>query len=224
MRRWRRSRPRRHRRGGWIGKAVAIVALLGVIFLFLDWRLHPVVESMVTNQARITSVEAINGAVMEELTANSVSYTDLVDIERAESGQILAVTTDMNQMNQLKASILQRVQEQLGEHLDTGVPLGTLLGSELLHGRGPNIPVRLSFRHVTADLRVHLNQRGVNQTKHRICLRGACQHLFVFAACLQWHDRDYNRYPCGGNGDYWGSSSIDGEYSSINFPSIPLRV
>ena len=108
MRRWRRSRPRRHRRGGWIGKAVAIVALLGVIFLFLDWRLHPVVESMVTNQARITSVEAINGAVMEELTANSVSYTDLVDIERAESGQILAVTTDMNQMNQLKASILQR--------------------------------------------------------------------------------------------------------------------
>ena len=43
---------------------------------------------MVANQARITSVEAINGAVMEELTANSVSYTDLVDIERAESGQI----------------------------------------------------------------------------------------------------------------------------------------
>ena len=108
----------------WIGKAVAIVALLGVIFLFLDWRLHPVVESMVTNQARITSVEAINGAVMEELTANSVSYTDLVDIERAESGQILAVTTDMNQMNQLKASILQRVQEQLGEHLDTGCAVG----------------------------------------------------------------------------------------------------
>ena len=34
MRRWRRSRPHRHRRGGWIGKAVAIVALLGAIFLF----------------------------------------------------------------------------------------------------------------------------------------------------------------------------------------------
>lgn len=172
MRRWRRSRPRRHRRGGWIGKAVAIVALLGVIFLFLDWRLHPVVESMVTNQARITSVEAINGAVMEELTANSVSYTDLVDIERAESGQILAVTTDMNQMNQLKASILQRVQEQLGEHLDTGVPLGTLLGGELLHGRGPNIPVRLSLSgNVTADFESTFESAGINQTKHRICLR-----------------------------------------------------
>ena len=154
-------------------KSGAIVALLGVIFLFLDWRLHPVVESMVTNQARITSVEAINGAVMEELTANSVSYTDLVWTSSAQSpGQILAVTTDMNQMNQLKASILQRVQEQLGEHLDTGVPLGTLLGSELLHGRGPNIPVRLSLSgNVTADFESTFESAGINQTKHRICLR-----------------------------------------------------
>ncbi len=95
-----------------------------------------------------------------------------MDIERAESGQILAVTTDMNQMNQLKASILQRVQEQLGEHLDTGVPLGTLLGSELLHGRGPNIPVRLSLSgNVTADFESTFESAGINQTKHRICLR-----------------------------------------------------
>lgn len=171
MRRWRRSRPRRRRQRGWLGKILAVFILIGVIVLFLDWKLHPIIESMVSNQARIASVEAINEAVMEELAADSVSYTDLVNIERAESGQILAVTTDMTQMNQLKSSILQRVQEQLGEHLDTGVPLGTLLGSELLHGRGPNIPVRLTLSgNVTADFESTFESAGINQTKHRICL------------------------------------------------------
>ena len=171
MRQWRRSRPRRRRQRGWLGRILAVFILTGVIFLFLDWKLHPIIESMVSNQARIASVEAINEAVMEELAADSVSYTDLVNIERAESGQILAVTTDMTQMNQLKSSILQRVQEQLGEHLDTGVPLGTLLGSELLHGRGPNIPVRLTLSgNVTADFESTFESAGINQTKHRICL------------------------------------------------------
>ena len=89
--------------------------------------------------------------------------------------RFLAVTTDMTQMNQLKSSILQRVQEQLGEHLDTGVPLGTLLGSELLHGRGPNIPVRLTLSgNVTADFESTFESAGINQTKHRICL-----HIFI---------------------------------------------
>ena len=51
----------------------------------LRLELHPIIESMVSNQARIASVEAINEAVMEELAADSVSYTDLVQlIERAD--------------------------------------------------------------------------------------------------------------------------------------------
>lgn len=171
MRRWRRTRPYR-RRGGGLGKVLAVLLVLIAIFFFLDCKLRPVVGSIVTNQARAASVEAINEAVMQELTADAVSYTDLVNIERADSGQILAVTTDMAQMNQLKAAVLQRVQKQLGEHLDTGVPLGTLLGSELLHGRGPAVPVRLTLSgNVTADFDSTFESAGINQTKHRIILR-----------------------------------------------------
>lgn len=170
MRRWRKTRPRR--RTGWAVRVIALLVLLGVIFLFLDWKLRPIVAPMVTNQARIVFVDATNDAVMQELTEDAVTYTDLVNIERGDSGQILAVTTDMAQMNQLKASILQRVQARLGGHMDTGVPLGTLLGSELLHGRGPNVPVRLTLSgNVTAEFESTFESAGINQTKHRICLR-----------------------------------------------------
>ena len=84
----------------------------------------------------------------------------------------------MNQMNQLKASILQRVQEQLGEHLDTGVPLGTLLGSELLHGRGPNIPVRLSLSgNVTADFESTFESAGLTRRN----TASACGHASIYS-------------------------------------------
>ena len=172
MRRWRRTRPRRMHGGGKLGKVLAVLALLGAVFVFLDWKLRPVVGSIVTNQAKVASVEAVNDAVMQELTADQIAYADLVHIERADSGQILAVTTDMAQMNQLKAAVLQRVQGELGEHMDTGVPLGTLLGSELLHGRGPVVPVRLTLSgNVTADFDSTFESAGINQTKHRITLR-----------------------------------------------------
>ena len=174
MRRWRRSIPRRGRRyhRGPIGRILFVVILLCTIFLFLDWSLRPVVGSMVANQAKIASIEAINESVMQELGSDEVTYGDLIKIERSTSGQILAITTEMTQMNRLKAAIIQRVQGSLGDHIDTSVPLGTLLGSELLHGRGPAIPVRLTLSgNVTADFKSSFESAGINQTKHCISLR-----------------------------------------------------
>lgn len=171
MRRWRKSRPYR-RRHSLAGKVIAVLLLFVVLFVIVDIQLRPFVGSMVTNQARVTFVSAVNEAVTQEIIEDQISYTDLVNIERNDAGQILAITTDMAQMNTLKASMLQSVQAHLTDgHMDTGIALGTLLGSELLHGRGPKVPVRLTLvGNVIADFESTFESAGINQTKHRIVL------------------------------------------------------
>ncbi len=169
MRRWRRYHPRGHVR--W--RAVLIIVLFFVLILITDKQLRPIIQSITTNQARIKSVDTINTAVAKELQENGVSYNDLVTVERSNSGEVLAITTNMVKMNELKAVIIGDVQQQLGEnsHTDIGVPVGTLLGSEFLHGYGPKVPFRVTLSgNVSADFKSSFESAGINQTKHQIYL------------------------------------------------------
>lgn len=169
MRRWRNSYSRRH----VYRKALLVAVLLFAFVVLLNVQLHPIFESVTTNQARIKSVDTINNAVAEELKNNGVAYTDLVTVERSDSGEVLAITTNMVKMNELKAVIISDVQDQLGDdsHKDVGIPLGTLLGGDFLHGYGPNIPLRITLSgNVNADFKSTFESAGINQTKHRITL------------------------------------------------------
>ncbi|HEX2986400.1 MAG TPA: sporulation protein YunB [Caproiciproducens sp.] len=169
MRRWRRS----YSRNSGIRKAVLILLLILIFVIVLDVQLRPMIESITTNQARIRSVETINNVVANELKNNGVSYNDLVTVERNNSGEVLAITTNMVKMNELKAVILQNVQQQLGDdsHKDIGVPLGTLTGNDFLHGYGPNVPLRVTLSgNVNAEFKSLFESAGINQTKHQIYL------------------------------------------------------
>jgi sporulation protein YunB len=168
MRRWRRYGKRYQIR--W--KAVFIILLFLGIIIILDGQLRPIFKSFATNEARIKSIDTINDAVLNELKEHEVSYNDLVTVERNQSGEVLAITTNMVQMNELKAAVINDVQEQLSHnHKDIGVPLGTLLGNDLLHGRGPNVPLRLTLAgNVNADFKSSFESAGINQTKHQIYL------------------------------------------------------
>lgn len=168
MRRWRRYGT--HRKG----KAILVIALFCLFIFILDKQLRPVIESITTNQARIKSVDTINRAIMEDLQKDGVTYGDLITVERGSDGNVLAITTNMVKMNELKADIVATVQKDLGDdaHLDVGVPLGTLLGGDIFHGRGPSVPLKLTLSgNVTADFESSFESAGINQTRHQIYLK-----------------------------------------------------
>ncbi len=169
MRRWRRYGTGRHVQI----KALVLIAMCLGFMVLLNHQLRPIIESITTNEARIKSINTINKAVAEELSANGVSYDNLVSVERNDSGKVLAITTNMIKMNELKAAVIMDVQNRLGDdsHSEVGVPLGTLLGNDLLHGRGPNVPLKLTLSgNVTADFKSSFESAGINQTKHQIYL------------------------------------------------------
>lgn len=169
MRRWRRIDPQR----GLRRKIVLVLILLFLFVILLDVQLRPIMESITTNQARIKATDTINSTVAEELKNNGVSYSDLVNIERSDAGEVLAITTNVVKMNELRAVIIRDVQSKLGEnsHQTVGVPFGTLTGNDLLHGYGPNVPLKVTLSgNVTADFKSAFDSAGINQTKHQIYL------------------------------------------------------
>ena len=170
VRRWRRRRPNKNVIR-W--KAIFILGLLLAVILVLDSQIRPIITTVTANEAKMNAVDTINKAVSKELADNSVNYTDLVNIERDSSGKILAITTNMVKMNELKSALIESVQEQIRgmNHTDIGIPIGTLMGSELLHGRGFEIPLRITLSgNISADFKSSFESAGINQTKHQILL------------------------------------------------------
>ena len=100
-------------------------------------------------------------------------YSDIVQIERAEEGKLLGITTNIQKINCLKSCLSEAISKELHkeEVKKIKIPLGTILGTELLSGSGPIITVKLFVTgNVTTDFESELSEAGINQTKHRINL------------------------------------------------------
>lgn len=173
MRRYRFRRSSWPRRGGRLRLLLA-AALLAAAAFWVNARIEPVMEELTANEARARAVQLISAAVERSLAEQETPAASLVSVQYGQNGEIVSLSSDVARMNALKASLLLGVQEELGEsvHIDLGVPLGTLLGGGLLHGRGPEIPLRVTLSgSIEADFESDFTTAGINQTKHTVSLR-----------------------------------------------------
>lgn len=155
------------------GKAVILFIFLILLVLLFNMQVKPVIESVTANEAKIKAVNTINQVVANQLDENSVSYSDLITVSRADDGNVQAITTDIVKMNRLKAKIITDVQNNLGNdtYTSVGIPVGTLFGGDILHGRGPQVSLKITLSgNVTADFKSTFESAGINQTKHQIYL------------------------------------------------------
>ena len=102
----------------------------------------------------------------------SLEYSRFITLERDNDGSVVAIVTDMAQVNMLASELLNSVviASEQGE-LDLEIPLGNLLGSGFLLGRGPDIPVKVTMLTSSSTrFRNQLTEAGINQTKHQLLL------------------------------------------------------
>jgi sporulation protein YunB len=114
----------------------------------------------------------INNTIAKKLAEGIYDYDYFVSLEKDSEGHITAITSNMTRINTLSAEILDAViaNTDNGE-LDIRIPLGNLLDSNLLMGRGPDVPVKIIMLTSSfADFRNELVSVGINQTKHQIIL------------------------------------------------------
>lgn len=115
----------------------------------------------------------VAAAVNDALESGDIQYDRLITFEKDNVGKITALRSNIAEFNRLQSFITQDVLHRLTQTGETtlSIPLGTLLGSALLAGRGPRFAVKMqTLGSCTARFENRFTDAGINQTTHRILL------------------------------------------------------
>lgn len=140
-----------------------------IVCIYCVNAINPVFLSIIQNKAYNIAVKASNNAIYQKL--KDVNYSDLVILEKDDTGKITMIAANSYAINQISTDISMLIQRQLEELDDVYVtmPLGILLGSNILSNTGPKIKVKiLPIGTVSTTFRSEFESSGINQTIHRI--------------------------------------------------------
>ena len=139
-------------------------------------KVDPLIEELALATVSDVASNVINDAINVQITEGDIQYSDLVTLEHDNSGNITALTTDVQEMNRLKTQLLEILDDDIFDINDDiiSVPMGNLTGIQLLSGRGPKIPVKIvAVSDSDANFIGDFSDAGINQTIHRIMLNVA---------------------------------------------------
>jgi sporulation protein YunB len=155
----------------WI--ALAVLVVLGIFaFRYVDRNMAPVIISMAEARVRAMAVKAMNDA-MRSIMTDPTKYTNLISYRQDDQGNIIMMQADTLRLNDIAVSTALTTQDNIAQigAQGIGIPLGSVLGGQLLAGRGPNIYARIiPVGSVTTDYDSEYEDKGINQTRLKIFL------------------------------------------------------
>lgn len=167
-------RRRIHRRKNVFGRIVITTAILFIAFwITMEVQIRPIARAIVKNKAQILSSDIIDEVITEVICESGISYDDIVITTYNDKNEIQAITTDIVKVNEFKAKITAKIHEKLSEvkNQEVSVPVGNLLGIQLLEGRGFDVNFSISLTgSASANLSSSFTSAGINQTRHSIVI------------------------------------------------------
>ena len=158
--------------------AVAAVVLL-VLFRV---KFHGTIRSLAETQVKNTTSDLINDAIDAQIENGNIQYDRIVFFEKDLNGKITALKTNMSEVNRLKTSILNIINDEIlsMDTTDLGIPIGSLILPEFISGRGPQIPIQvISISNSDASFESYFTEAGINQTLQKLTM-----HIVVDVSIL----------------------------------------
>lgn len=159
-------------------KRAALTVLLFVFLLMVFLAcsaayLRAVSTDIAVSDASDVVTVHINNAIAELMHDNDYSGDYFVTFEKAQNGEVTAISCNMARINALSAQILEHVVDVTENYTTTvRIPAGNLTGISLLMGRGPKIPVDIiTLTSSRVGFSNSIVTAGINQTKHQITLK-----------------------------------------------------
>ena len=152
--------------------ALITVIAMGFLLLFRH-RYHEPIRTLARTQIMNATSDLINDAIDQQIEAGDIHYDRIVYFEKDLNGRITALKTNMSEVNRLKTSTLNIINDEILalDTSDIGIPLGSLFFSEMFSGRGPIISVEIiSIRNSDAFFTSSFTQAGINQTLHKLSM------------------------------------------------------
>lgn len=153
-------------------RVILIPLLLLAGFFYAEHRLRPALHEIARARAIQIATQSINKAVREEVVPQ-IRYEDLITVKVDNRGRVVLMQPNTGDINRLASEATIAVQKELEKvsRARIHIPLGQLLGSQVMAGRGPDIPIEIiPAGAVESRVFDRFEQAGINQTRHKIYL------------------------------------------------------
>lgn len=150
----------------------ASMIFLGIVFL-TDLSFRPIVQTVNAYECHAAVTRIINKAVLAELERSETDYSSLVDLTTDSNGAVVSVASNVMNINKLKTNVSDRVEREIERMsaIAIQIPIGTLTGVELLHGRGFSVGMSVQpLGYTKTAIISEFKEAGINQTLHRILI------------------------------------------------------
>lgn len=166
-----------------LSRFLLLLAVAAVVFLVLfRVKFHGTIRSLAETQVKNTTSDLINDAIDAQIENGNIQYDRIVYFEKDLNGKITALKTNMSEVNRLKTSILNIINDEIlsMDTTDLGIPIGSLILPEFISGRGPQIPIQvISISNSDASFESYFTEAGINQTLQKLTM-----HIVVDVSIL----------------------------------------
>lgn len=137
--------------------------------LYITKIVNPLIFSLNKAQLENESILAINMAISSTLTDNL--YDNLIEIEKNDVGEIVLISCNSANVNNLTNNIIMNCQQNLKTLGEQGfdVTLLTFTGLTFLNGLGPKVNIQMQpLGYCNCTYSSEFISSGINQTLHQI--------------------------------------------------------
>lgn len=154
-------------------KLIAVAAILIGVFIFVEASFRPIIERVNSIECHKAVSDIINRVVLDELEIIGADYSSLVTLSTNSGGDVTSVQSNIVNINRLKTSVAERVEKEIARlaDLEIKIPVGTLSGLKLLHGKGFDVGMTVKpIGYASTAIISEFSEAGLNQTLHRIVI------------------------------------------------------
>ena len=154
-------------------KLIAVGMVMTGLLVIMDLSFRPIIETVNAYECHEMVSRVINDAVLAELENEDADYSKLVNLTTNADGEVISLESNVMNINKLKTRIVQRLEREIERlpEVDIQIPIGTLLGIQLLHGKGFSVGMTVQpMGFATASIISEFSEAGLNQTLHRIVI------------------------------------------------------
>lgn len=162
---------KRFRAGRWL-MLVILLSVAGAAFWIVESHLKPTLLAIAEAKATLIATETINNVINEKVS-KEINTDKMINVRVDERGRVVLIQPNAMEFNRLAADTTIKVQDGLkaisAEKIY--IPIGQVLGSQLMASWGPNIVVTIiPIGTVQVTVVDKFDQAGINQTRHLVYL------------------------------------------------------
>ncbi len=142
------------------------------MFIFVDKKIKPTVQTIAEAKAQELANRAINNAVGDVLK-DKIKYDELINLKMDVDGNITMVQANTILMNKIASDVALDIQQKMKQIRTASayIPIGNALKSPILAQYGPKLKIGIEpVGIVNIDFGTEFESSGINQTRHRIFL------------------------------------------------------